>query len=380
MELQAILSAFVRNNPHLQIITTSLERAWALKGEEGLVGEIAAILDRGGPAEGLPLDDLRAVLMHMEKMVGVLLAQEALTHGMSQFDAYQVVLRGVDLILAGFGQVMDVSSFAPLMEQPVEMATGVLHGVSATLVDRRIARLYSVRRDLCTALHGTRLRGLTQGDIELPEPSVFVHLDDGKDSFCVIIRLESKGGEGSFGFSLGCPSEHGLFTGFSSIIPHRTSLEALYDSAASQSGAPISGADILATVNNALLYITNNEHDVVRGSLDPEREALRARMLRAKGPKREKLKARLREIPEFPVFTVGGTYTIDKRLTEGTGLATGRHLNVRFIVAGHWRQQPCGAGGRQRKLIWIAPHWKGPELAPVTRSVGIVRQPVGRGL
>lgn len=36
-----------------------------------------------------------------------------------------------------------------------------------------------------------------------------------------------------------------------------------------------------------------------------------------------------------------------------------------WAVRGHWRWQACGPGRGERKLIWIAPHTKGPEGAPL---------------
>ena len=49
--------------------------------------------------------------------------------------------------------------------------------------------------------------------------------------------------------------------------------------------------------------------------------------------------------------------------TPGT---SGRQYQRRWWVGGHWRQQPCGPGRAQRKPIWISPHIKGPEEAPLT--------------
>lgn len=37
----------------------------------------------------------------------------------------------------------------------------------------------------------------------------------------------------------------------------------------------------------------------------------------------------------------------------------------RWIVSGHWRSQPYGPGGAFRKPLWIAPHVKGPDGAPL---------------
>jgi hypothetical protein len=41
-------------------------------------------------------------------------------------------------------------------------------------------------------------------------------------------------------------------------------------------------------------------------------------------------------------------------------------LSVRTIVRGHWRKQACGPGMADRKVIWIRPHWRGPEDAPIS--------------
>lgn len=37
----------------------------------------------------------------------------------------------------------------------------------------------------------------------------------------------------------------------------------------------------------------------------------------------------------------------------------------RWIVSGHWRQQPCGPKLSQRRRIYIEPHYKGPVDAPL---------------
>jgi len=37
----------------------------------------------------------------------------------------------------------------------------------------------------------------------------------------------------------------------------------------------------------------------------------------------------------------------------------------RWLVRGHWRQQPCGSGRADHRPTWIAPHLKGPESKPL---------------
>lgn len=42
-----------------------------------------------------------------------------------------------------------------------------------------------------------------------------------------------------------------------------------------------------------------------------------------------------------------------------------RFYRHRWVVRGHWRQQACGPDRSERQTIWIPPHIKGPEGAPL---------------
>ena len=44
---------------------------------------------------------------------------------------------------------------------------------------------------------------------------------------------------------------------------------------------------------------------------------------------------------------------------------TGKTLDSRFTVRGHWTKQAYGKGYSLRKRIWIKPYWKGPELSEI---------------
>lgn len=44
---------------------------------------------------------------------------------------------------------------------------------------------------------------------------------------------------------------------------------------------------------------------------------------------------------------------------------SGKTLDKRFIVRGHWRNQAFGEGMKQRRRRWIYPHWRGPEMSEV---------------
>lgn len=52
-----------------------------------------------------------------------------------------------------------------------------------------------------------------------------------------------------------------------------------------------------------------------------------------------------------------------------------RTIDKRFLVRGHWRNQAVGPGRRERALIWIEPHWKGPDLAEITSRPYLVDAP-----
>ena len=53
--------------------------------------------------------------------------------------------------------------------------------------------------------------------------------------------------------------------------------------------------------------------------------------------------------------------------------ATGRALDQRHIVMGHWKSQTYGRGHSQRKAIWIEPYIRGPELADMLDRRYVVR-------
>lgn len=53
------------------------------------------------------------------------------------------------------------------------------------------------------------------------------------------------------------------------------------------------------------------------------------------------------------------------RRRHGQGLGeSDREWHHRWVVRGHWRQQPCGPGKKGVKAIWISPYIKGPDDAP----------------
>lgn len=79
--------------------------------------------------------------------------------------------------------------------------------------------------------------------------------------------------------------------------------------------------------------------------------------------------------PGNPVPTESAVTLIDLRplrqvhtRDDETDPETGRVYRHRWVVRGHWRQQPHGKGRAERRLQWIAPYVKGPEGAPLLEA------------
>lgn len=67
--------------------------------------------------------------------------------------------------------------------------------------------------------------------------------------------------------------------------------------------------------------------------------------------------------PEVTVVDLRHRYVPDDR--EETGSEGGRRYRYRWVVSGHWRNQPYGPGRTLRRKQWIPAYVKGPEGAPL---------------
>jgi hypothetical protein len=78
---------------------------------------------------------------------------------------------------------------------------------------------------------------------------------------------------------------------------------------------------------------------------------------------------RLEREPLCRVFLLGRTVSVDVREAIHSYIAHGSKgrgpLTVQFLVRGHWRNQAHGPHMSERKIVWIEPHWKGPEDGPI---------------
>lgn len=94
--------------------------------------------------------------------------------------------------------------------------------------------------------------------------------------------------------------------------------------------------------------------------------------------------ARLRGLPKGTKLAVLGA-PVRCDVTEGVRRylgGEGKSPTVRFMVRGHYRNQAHGPDRSLRKVLWIQPHWKGDDDAPVLvrpRVIGGSKQGPSQG-
>jgi hypothetical protein len=107
-------------------------------------------------------------------------------------------------------------------------------------------------------------------------------------------------------------------------------------------------------LTNVLAYVAySSEERRVDDSGPRERASLERQLKRVKGgQKRAKLQRRLERTSGATVVYLGGADLDDAR--PGPSEAAGPRRE--HWVRGHWRNQACGEGQKQRRLKWIRPH------------------------
>lgn len=120
---------------------------------------------------------------------------------------------------------------------------------------------------------------------------------------------------------------------------------------------------------NVVLYATWPHADVLDIERNDRRDALLAEMKRyGKGSsQRTKLSEKLRDLESDRVIVLGGRLAPMRRSSGGVE-GSGRSLEFRQVVQGHWKMQAYGKGRVERRLTFIEPYERGPEGAPPSPS------------
>lgn len=129
-------------------------------------------------------------------------------------------------------------------------------------------------------------------------------------------------------------------------------------------------------VLNALLYLSSDKAEL-SSQKSPRKELENRAKDIASRPKRRKL---LKEAGRYSALdfeeigaSVGPIIINVDETDNGQGVNYGGKPLVRFMVRGHWRWQPHGPESQDRKLIWIRPYYKGPDLAATINKPYLVK-------
>lgn len=133
-------------------------------------------------------------------------------------------------------------------------------------------------------------------------------------------------------------------------------------------GSPNFGGDGLKLVINALLYINSSSNDVKYGGAS-EFKTLSDKYALKPAKEKQKIDRRkhaLSAASRARQHSAGSTLRIPSMPSDGVQTpGTSWKLAHRVQVRGHWRHQPYGPDRADRRLLWIKPHWRGPEMGDI---------------
>lgn len=138
------------------------------------------------------------------------------------------------------------------------------------------------------------------------------------------------------------------------------------------------GLAFFRLVLNSILYLSSSEAEVA-DEKSPVSEIITKRDAIPSPAKRRKLTQVAERFSVLDYTKVGAsippiTLRASHSATEnGPSQGTGVRPQVRFLVRGHWRNQAHGPNRADRKIIWIVPFYKGPDIAEQVNKPYLVR-------
>lgn len=137
------------------------------------------------------------------------------------------------------------------------------------------------------------------------------------------------------------------------------------------------GLHLFRIILNAILYLGSSDPEIVQKLSGREAALDRAKNIKSSAKSKAARKEASRE--SSLNFALVGESVAPILVTPRSGdkpsstTADNRTIFSRFIVRGHWRNQSYGEGRSKRKIIWIKPHYKGPEISEIVHRPYIVR-------
>ena len=121
----------------------------------------------------------------------------------------------------------------------------------------------------------------------------------------------------------------------------------------------------LRTIVNCILYINSSKANVIK--VPSERPA--------RPPKTPTQEEKADRLTKYAYYSVGPDVTFyhDPVSLKYATSRDGQKHSYRYLVRGHYRNQPCGPARSQHEVIWIEPHWRGPDTGEVLGRAYVIR-------
>jgi len=129
------------------------------------------------------------------------------------------------------------------------------------------------------------------------------------------------------------------------------------------------GLQFYRLIINTLLYLMSDSAER-RNMRSTQDDLLDAAQVEKKSSRKKQKEKYARKFSPRSYILLGETVgVIEDRRTEGQKAVT----KERFVVRGHFKEQPYGKGRKLRKTIWIQPYFKGPEMGELVNKPYVVR-------
>jgi len=128
------------------------------------------------------------------------------------------------------------------------------------------------------------------------------------------------------------------------------------------------GLHFIRSIVNTILYLGSNDPDLLEQLSTFRQLQIRLEIVKSI-VKRKNIKREMKKTSRLDYIIVGRS--VPKLMPDNMDALsdnTKRELHVRFVVRGHWRNQPYGHGNSLRRPLWIKPYYKGPEISELIKN------------
>jgi hypothetical protein len=312
--------------------------------------------------------DIRACVETLNRLLDLLSAHMVpagnYRDGLDCGEAY--VIRDKEKYLAALEAEPDTEVLTILFHKLVNTLSDIL----VTLMKYRAAgcKTFNISKNLTTLLHDTDISGTYEFlkvpystfYFSIPDSPIYVFSDDIESQVYGLFVSKHSNGKLVF-LAVGDLCWSRSYVQIDKVGPADTVDMADFDHGDQVKYSP--GVELAV---KALLYLNSSNPDVKPG--DNEYARVEKKLKKAKEPKKkDRLSKYLSTLSTTEYFDVGRSIKVSKQkyAPERCEYEGGFHYSYRFWVRGHFRNQVCGKGRADRKLMWIEPYMKGPDQAAI---------------